>query len=179
MPDKVIVTIVSGTPGAIAIMGDDGIPFTIRPLPNINRGKLFDRDSMLTQTLHVFPSVSAIAKIVIAPGGQALGSGDDDYRIFSRSGVGYFYHLLRWLEIPTIIATPGWLSQYAAQYGGRSALGIVQHEFPNFFDEAYASEECARAAILGFIAVTNPDWKGISFERSPVSDASTHSSSLH
>lgn len=163
MPDKVIVTVITGKPGAVAIMGDDGIPFTIRPLPSIKRGKLFEPTGILAHSLRIFPDVGVIAKVVIAPDHLALGDAPKD-EFLIRGDVGYLYTLLTWLKIPTIVADPGWLARYAnSLHDGRSALSIIK-EFPDFFEEAHVSEQCARAAILGFIAVTNPDWSGVSVE---------------
>lgn len=168
MPDKVVITIVDGTPGAVAILGDDGIPFTIQPLPNIKRNKLFDPQSLITHGTHLFPNVTAIGKVVLTSKELALSS-TNEINLRSRSGIGYAYHLLRWLQIPTIIADPGWLAQYIEHCGGRSALSIVKEEFPSFFREAHVSEQCAQAAILGFIAVNNPDWQGLDVETSFIS----------
>lgn len=167
MPDKVIVTMVLGTPGAIAVFGDDGIPFTIEPLPRVRNGKLFDRDSCLTQIMHVFPNVNAVSKIVVCLPNN--GTGADKLGLRSRSGPGYLIHMLKWLKLPLLVTDGGWRDDVEAHYGKRSIVEILKEHFPSDFRDGYRNEACAQAGILSFLAIANPEWRGLDLDRGPLS----------
>lgn len=160
-PERLIITLITEPPGALAVFGaENGMPLTIQRLPNLALDELLAPDGLLTTTLHATPDLDAIAKVVVNL--PESFTGKKEFLLHSRSGVGYLVHLLRWLKVPTIVMTTSdWRPQFDAAYGKRGAVDLVKEHFPPFFEEAYDDEQCAEAAMLSYLIVTNPKAPGI------------------
>lgn len=161
--ERFIVSLITEPPGAVAILGLNGGLLMRCPALDVQAETHFAPDSFLAELLHILPSRDNVAKVCINLPKECIH--DEGVTLCSRDGVGYLVHVLRWVQIPTIVTrTELWRPALDEAFGAMTAVEHLKTHHAQFFKDGELDalpEQQAQALLLAYTARNQPDWEGI------------------